>query len=129
MNIATLTLDTESSRLVVEYLAYVTAQPITVHGLVSDAALTGLLSVWADRDLTIRTGDAICSEAARDVVCDGAELPLVVADPDLRGRAVLRAEELANASGQPLDRIYLAAVRVGLRKFAEQIAAQKGTGQ
>lgn len=129
MNIATLALDTESSRLVVEYLAYVAAQPITVHGLVSDAALTGLLSVWADRGLTIRTGDAICSEAARDVVCDGAELPLVVADADLRGRAVLRAGELAHASGQPLDRIYLAAVRVGLRKFAEQIAAQKGTDQ
>lgn len=127
--IATLTLDTESSRLVVEYLAYVTAQPITVHGLVSDAALTGLLSVWADPELTVRTGDAICAEAARDVVCDGAELPLVVADPDLRARAVLRAEELANASGQPLDRVYLAAVRVGLRKFAAQIRAQKGTGQ
>lgn len=129
MNIATLTLDTESSRLVLEYLAYVTAQPMTVHGLVSDAALTGLLSVWADPELTVRTGDAICSEAARDVVRDGAELPLVVADPDLRERAVMRAEELANASGQPLDSVYLAAVRVGLRKFAAQIAAQKGAVQ
>jgi hypothetical protein len=129
VNIADLTFDSESARLVVEYLAYVTAQPITVHGLVSDAALTGLLSRWADPECTVPVEDAIRAEALEPADATGPEVPLVVADDALRVRAIRAAADVAASLSWPAERlpvIYLAAVRVGLRKFAAQIRAQKG---
>lgn len=106
-------LDAESQALASAYLAALKSGPGYLFGLVRDAFSVGLLS--ADVDAELR------HELARDdLVLSGADVELTLiprAPNDHEPRAVRIADALARDVGLPLGVVYLAAVRVGLRRL------------
>lgn len=106
-----LTLDSESHLIARAYLAFVKSGPGYLYGLARDAFSTGMLSAGTEPNLR--------RELARtDVVLDGPEVELTFVsrgrdDPEPRARHL--ADALAASLSLPVEAVYLAAIRVGLR--------------
>lgn len=117
-----LTLDVESEAAARALMAFLHHGPEHLRGTVLDAVMTGLLSKWLNAELTIPCLDGVRAEVQRDVAPStvDVELSFAARRPGDRtpGSALHVAELVAVELGVEIERVLLAAARIGFAKMS-----------